>query len=288
MRRVGGISFHSSAFTDYSIEQAAQILAEIGYQAIELNMETAPHFRPHVLADLPSERRREIRQVLLEAELSLSSLSAHVSLIEAETKKRQENLEFVKGAVDLAADLGANVVHVISGIVPADTSVQQCWQWLVDGLRDCLDYANARGVRVAVEAAVFPGFLVWNLSSISKLIDLIGREELYVNFDPSHYLVAGDNVLDAFHRLRPRVMHMHAKDARGTRGKFEFPPLGKGEVDWAGLTDIMLKTNYDGHISVEYEAHEFGSGYESDPVAAARQSKTFLDKVLSPWLNSGR
>jgi sugar phosphate isomerase/epimerase len=273
--------------TDFSIEEAALILAEMGYQAIELNMETAPHFRPHVWPHLPSERRREIRHLLGDAGLALSSLSAHVSLIEVEAKTRQENVDFVKGAIDLAVDLGTDVVHVFSGIVPAGASEGRCWQWLADGLCECLDFASERSVMIAVEAAAFPGFLVWNLSSICRLIDLVGRQDLYVNFDPSHYLVAGDDVVEAFRRLRPRIVHMHAKDARGSREKFEFPPLGKGEVDWAELADAMLESNYDGYISVEYEAHVFGSGYESDPVVAARQSKAFLDGLLSRWLEAG-
>ena len=61
MRRGGGISFHSSGFTDYGIEQTTEILREIGYQAIELNMETAAHFQPHILPDLAQSKREEIR-----------------------------------------------------------------------------------------------------------------------------------------------------------------------------------------------------------------------------------
>lgn len=57
MRRVGGIGFHFSAFTDYSIEETVMALADLGYDVIELNMETAPHFRPHVTPGLSHQRR---------------------------------------------------------------------------------------------------------------------------------------------------------------------------------------------------------------------------------------
>ena len=74
---MGGLSFHSSNFTDYSIEETVRILADLGYDAIELNLETAePHFRArdsghlrgappkhrpdnraHVTPDISAERR---------------------------------------------------------------------------------------------------------------------------------------------------------------------------------------------------------------------------------------
>ncbi len=144
MRRGGGISFHSSGFTDYGIEQTTEILREIGYQAIELNMETAAHFQPHILPDLAQSKREEIRQTLRSAGLSLSSLSAHVSLIEPDEYRREVNCNFVKGAVDLAVDLGTDVVHVFSGIVPDGVSESHCWLWLVEELCECLDYTPAR------------------------------------------------------------------------------------------------------------------------------------------------
>jgi sugar phosphate isomerase/epimerase len=274
MRRVGGIGFHSSAFTDYSIEETVRLLSGLGYQAIELNMETAPHFRPHVTPEVPPARRREIREAIGAVGLTLSSLSAHINLIEADEQRRRANWDFVKGAIDLAVDLRTDIVHVISGAVPEGASEHQCWEWLVEGLRECVAYGRERGVKVAIEAAVFPGFLVWNLATLLRLLEQVGCDDLYVNFDPSHYLPAGDSVVEAFRLLRERIVHMHAKDAQGVREAFTFPPLGQGEVDWAGLAQAMAET--------EYEAHLFG--YEKDPVSAAWRSKEFLNEVLSPWL----
>ena len=77
-----------------------------------------------------------------------------------------------------------------------------------------------------------------------------------------------------------------AKDGRGTRQAFEFPPLGEGAVDWSGLARAMVETEYRGFIAVEYEAHFLAKGYPKHPIGAARQSKAFLDEVFSEWLSS--
>ena len=89
-------------------------------------------------------------------------------------------------------------------------------QWLVE-------YGRRRGIRVGLEAGVFLGLIVWNTATVLELIDRVGYNDFYVNFDPSHYQSAGDNVVQTFQKLRERIIHVHAKDGRGTRQAFEFP-----------------------------------------------------------------
>ncbi len=279
---MGRLSFHSCALWQLSVEDAIQTVANLGYDGVELNMETAPHFRPHVLPNMPRERRVEIAESLLSSEIGLSSLSAHVSLCNVDAERRTQSLAFVKGALDLAADLGTDVVHVYSGPVSDGAHESKSWEVLIDCLKHSIDSARDCGVRLAVEAVAFPGFLVWNLQTMLELLERIDDEELFVNFDPSHYFVAGDSVVEAFDVLSERIVHVHAKDANGDRDNFEFPPVGHGEVDWRGLAETMAAEMYSGFVSVEYEGNIFG--YGDDTVVAAKEARAFLLNALGEWI----
>lgn len=277
------LGFHSSNFDTFSIERTAQILTELGFGAIELNMEQAPDFSAHILPDATPDRRAEIRQSIADAGLTLSSLNAHQGMLHRHPAHRQAAEDFVTGAIDLAVDLNTDIVHVVSGFIPDGASEADCWPYFVPTLQRLVHYAAERGIRLAIEAAMFPGFLIHNHQTLQRLLNDVG-EQLYVNFDPSQFLPAGDEPVATFRALRPRIIHMHAKDATGTRDNFTFPPLGQGHVNWPALVQAMIDTDYNGPVSVEYEAHFFAKGFPKDPLGSARQSKTFLDKTFAPWL----
>lgn len=279
------LSFHSCALWRMSVDDAIRTVADLGYCGIELNMETAPHFEPHVLPTLSAARRCAIAEELARCELRISSLSAHVDLCGLEPQRQQIGHAFVAGALELAADLGADIVHIYSGTSASPTDDARCWQVFVESLSVLLQTANQFGVRLAVEAVAFPRFLVWNLNTLLQLLDRIGRDDLYVNFDPSHFLIAGDSVSAAFEKLSDRIVHVHAKDARGHREDFEFPPVGEGKVDWRDLAKAMAKTRYEGFLSVEYEANIFG--YTTDPVSAGAAARSYLLDACTEWLSAG-
>lgn len=131
-----------------------------------------------------------------------------------------------------------------------------------------------------------PGRLVHNVSRMRKLLSYDGLEALGVLFDPGHYHVRGDSVVDAYRALSERVVHVHAKDARGNPEDFEFPPLGMGEIDFDALLGAMMAAEYSNYISVEYEA--FAWGYGTDPRQILSESKLFLDRIISSKMASVR
>ena len=98
-------------------------------------------------------------------------------------------------------------------------------------------------------------------------------------FDPAHYHVRGDSVLDAYLALGDKVKHMHAKDARGDRENFGFPPLGDGDVDFKGLIRAMVANGFDGYVSVEYEAMAWG--YPDNPRQVLTDGKAFVEGILA-------
>ena len=286
------IGHHSGLFFPYPLTEVIPRLAALGYQGIELNAEVAPWTKPHVTPELDPASRAEIRRLASDHGLEIPSISAHTPLLDADGPTRERQLDFVMGCVDLAADLGTDVVHGVAGASPPGVPRETAWGWLLESVVACVRRAAERDVKFGMEAVGF--CLVANMADLSKLLDDLGDEKLYVNFDPSHLPVAGENVAEWVRTLGSRIVHVQMKDARiygpseekvsfsGVTLDFECPPLGKGVVDFAAMVGGLRDIGYKGFLSVEYSAHYFG--YHQDPWdrwEATAQSKSFVDDLLS-------
>ena len=291
------IGFHSGAFFAYPLTEVIPRLAALGYQGIELNAQTFPMAEPHVTPQLGAKGRAEIRHLARDHGMEISSISAHnfdrVSLVDTDFRERQRHLDYIKGCIDLATDVGTGVVHVLAGHPPDGVSGGRAWGWLLESLATCIHYAEERGVALGLEAVV--GSIVANMSDLSRLIADLGEDKLCVNFDPSHLVVAEEDPADWVRILGSRIVHLHIKDAKKIPAGFEFPPLpegtmrfstefeylplGKGVIDFGAMVGALRETGYDGFLSMEYEGIFFG--YAEDPWEVAVQTKSFLANLLS-------
>ena len=198
-------------------------------------------------------------------------------------------MNWVKGCIDLAPDVGTRVVHAIAGRLPDGVTKEKAWGWLLENITTLIHYAEERGVTFAFEPVGFT--LVADMADLSRLIDDLREENLYINFDPSHLPVVGEDVPGSVRALGLRIKHVHMKDARilgpgekrvsffGVPLDFECPPLGKGVIQFGEMLRELRDIGYDGFLSVEYSAHIWG--YPGDPWEAAAQSKRFMDELLA-------
>ena len=282
------IGIHSGVLSDYRLSEIIPRLADLGYQGLELNAETGPWGEPHVTPDLGIRERAAIRQLSQDHYLEISSISAHISLIDADVAARQKHVEFVKGCIDLATDVGTNIVHAISGLAPTGVPSERAWRWLVESVSACIDYAGERGVLFGIEADEI--MLLAGMADLGRLTTEVETAELHVNFDASHSIPMDENPAEWVKTLGSRIVHVHLKDVKpreprkeraslfGIPVDFDYPPLGKGVIDWRELFGALRQNNYSGFLSVEYAAHHFG--YREDPWEVAAEAKRFTDNLL--------
>lgn len=271
----------------FRLEQAIDVLAAQGYQAIDISLEKGRPILPvpqaHMSPNADANTRRQLRKHAEQAGVTILALNATTNLIYNVPETRQANLKFVMGALELASDLGAKYVVTGGGSKKFYGRESQYWEWLLAALRALLSRANQLGVTLAFEAAGPYGRFVHNLNRVKHLLSCEGLEALRVVFDPSHYHLRGDSVVKAYEALSRHVVHVHTKDAKGDPEDFEFPPLGEGEVDFDGLLGAIVADGYDGYISVEYEG--FAWGYESDCRKVLADSKSFINRILASKQN---
>ncbi len=106
-----------------------------------------------------------------------------------------------------------------------------------------------------------------------------------VTFDPSHFVLSGDDIPALVGRWGERIVNVHLKDAFGPPGMdgedFHFCLLGEGRVPWPELLTALDEVGYWGPLTVEFAAYRY---YErilgGDPAAAARLARSQVEALL--------
>lgn len=264
--------FHSMYLADRPLTEAIPRVAEAGYEAIELNAERLPWAEPHIGPLAPDVDPDEVAQAAREAGLEVSAVGAHIEMLSCNP---DEALAHVRACVDVATTVGAPVVHVLSGVQPADMGDDEAFRRSVEHARAVVDVAGEAGVQAAWEAVV--GMSVSRAQDLERLMDEV--DGLRVNYDPSHLQLTDGDAVASARRLAPRTVHVHVKDAAGRFPDHEFPPLGLGAIDLQGTIEALREGGYGGVASVEWEAHGVG-GYPREDAVALEGSRRFMREQL--------
>ena len=89
-----------------------------------------------------------------ETGLVISAISAHVPMVDSEVQSRRNAVAFVNDCIELARDVEAPVVHILSGKAPVNVSRNEAWNWFAEAVATTTERAEQLGIALAVEAIV--------------------------------------------------------------------------------------------------------------------------------------
>jgi inosose dehydratase len=125
---------------------------------------------------------------------------------------------------------------------------------------------------------------------ITRFLSLTDSSVLGLCFDTGHYRFGGGDPVAGLRRHADRVWHVHFKDhdpsvaAESRRSQWDavqsvehgvFCELGKGDVDFPAVLDVLQKIGYDGWIVVEQDVLP-GTGA---PKASAQRNRDYLRSI---------
>lgn len=248
--------FHSVGLPDRTLQEAIALVADAGYDAIELNAETLPWARAHITPDTSAEARRAVVAACRERRLTIPAVGAHIGMVGKDPALREAAIGFVNGCTDIAVDVGAPVVHILSGPLEAGVDRDAAWGWFRSAVERTTDYASSRNITLGIEAIA--GHVFHSVDDYHRLRRELPGVPFKVNFDPSHLAVQNEDPMRVVRELGDQVVHVHLKDGKGLYPTFEFPPLGEGTIDFPAFVDALREAGYTGALSVEYEAQVYG------------------------------
>jgi inosose dehydratase len=239
--------------------------ARIGYGNVELCL--APGF-PAEPARFTKAERRAVGRLAGDLGIGISSAMNDLRLF-GNPAGHAANLESIKAAAAVLRDTGAGAAAPIESILggkPADWEREK--DRAAERLREWGDTAGAEGVTIVVKghaasACDDPAKLRW-------LLERAGSPHIGVNFDQSHYQLAGWSIADSLHALQPWIRLVQVKDAAGTEADPRFLLPGEGRTDFTRYFRLLREAGYRGALVAEVSSQIFSvPGY--DPLGAAKR-----------------
>lgn len=245
--------------------------------------------------NLSSAARKEWKSSIQSLGLEISALVGDLGGHGFQDKSvNAEKIAKSKRILDLAVELGVNVVTTHIGVVPEDKNgeIYEAMHLACDELSR---YAKSMNAFFAIETGPETA------KTLKGFLDELSSNGVSVNFDPANMvMVTGDDPVQGVYTLRDYIVHTHAKDGirlrevdprqvYGSLGyepldhermaeavesgdSFREVPLGEGSVDWNGYLQALLDIGYKGYLTIE---REVGANPESDIAKAVQFLKKF-------------
>lgn len=263
--------------TKQAIEKAAEIGAK-GIQMYATKGEHAPE-------NMTKAKIAELKDMMQSNGLVFSAICGDLGMGFGNPELNPELIEKSKRILDLAKELGTDVVTTHIGVVPTDKSNPR-YAVMQESCAELSRYADSLEAHFAIETGpevsmVLKGFL-----------DSLGSRGVAVNLDPANLvMVTGDDPVQAVYNLKDYIVHTHAKDGIKlhdnnpevvygiiedeipTGEGFREVALGEGSVPFNNYLAALDDIGYRGFLTIEREVGD-------DPAADISLAANFLRDLM--------
>ena len=279
------LAFASNAMKRYSLDEAIDLVADAGYQGMEILLDI-PHAFPPNVKDADVKRWRE---KLDARNLQVSNCNSFMlygiegchrpSWCERDPERRKLRVEHTRDCLHLAARLGAPTISTEPG-GPIDEGVtrEQAADWFEEGIRSVLPDAKEAGVRLCIEPE--PDLLIEKAGQYDDFMkrfagDSLAEDWLGLNFDVGHFYCVGEDPAANAARFKGRIHHIQIEDIAADRVHFHLVP-GDGAIDFKEFFKQLNQADYNnGWITVELYT------FEHKAVEVAERAREFLLPYVS-------
>lgn len=255
------------------LRKGLKIAKEMGADGVQIyavDGEMAPE-------NLSAASRKELKNYIDTLGLEVSALCGDLGGHGFQDRlQNPDKIEKSKRILDLAVELGTNIVTTHIGIVPEnkDSAIYEGMQMACEELGL---YAKSLNAYFAIETGPETS------ATLKSFLDSLSSNGVSVNFDPANMvMVTGDDPVEGVKLLKDYIVHTHVKDgiqlkpvdprdvygALGYKGGtdhekiaemvasgeyFRELPLGQGAVNFAKYFEALKDIGYTGYLTIERE-----------------------------------
>ena len=252
------IGYATSGFSCHRLEDAIEILAGLGYRAITLTLDV--HHLDPFAPDLRG-RTAALKKRLAALDLGVVVECGARFLLDSRQKHRPSLLDpggalregFLRVAIEVAADLGADCVSFWSGARPDAMPAGEAFVRLRDVVGRLVEYGARAGVDLAFEPE--PGMFVETVAAFGQLHAALGApKRLGLSLDVGHILVTAEgDPATIIREQKDRLFTVALEDMRPRI--HEHLPFGEGEIDLAAVIAALHEARFARIASVELPRH---------------------------------
>lgn len=238
MDNIIGIS--STTYVGHSFEEVVQSISKIGYKYLELV--SAPGINEHINPRPEVITKREVKKIIdycCSYGVEIFALGGHCRLL------KDNDLDNFKKVLDLAENLGVKFVSTDTGEIN-DKEDEKKFYKLISKI---VNYASLKDIIVCIE--VHGGWFGTGKKG-AAILKKINLPNLKINYDTGNVIFFNNTMPEEDIKYAlPFLGIIHLKDSSGKYKDWDFPAIGKGNINFNKIFNIL--NNYKGPISIELE-----------------------------------
>ena len=276
------LAFSTNAYLKHSFDEAAERIAGIGYDGLEL-MADVPHAWP---AGLLPRSKKAILDSIANRGLSFSNVNAFMmnavadsrqpywypSFIDPDPHYRQIRIDHTRRALKLCAELAAPHITTEPGGPIEGRTRQEAIDLFVEVLKPLAEHAANLGVLLLIEPE--PGLLLETTDEYLEVAEMVDSPAIGLNFDIGHAYCMSEDLPAQIAKMASHTRHYHVEDISAERVHHHLVP-GKGAIDFNEVFQAIHLTKYQGWVTVELYPNV------DDPDAAAREAFRVIKPLIA-------
>jgi len=223
------LGFMTFVCPEWEIERVVQFAGQAGYDGVEIRVD-AGH-QHEVCSQSSAETRQYVKDLFGDAGIEIPSVATSVHMANPDPDQHRAHIEAAKANLDLAADLGADVVRIFAGGgIPGLTD--EAADQIAAAFDEVGEYAKDSGVCPMLECG---HDIIKTGAEGAEVIKRVTTTNFGVLWN---YSLMDDETYD---QLQSRLRHFHVHD----------DVLDPAQMDIADLIKRMKGVDYPGYFSLE-------------------------------------
>ncbi|HET9570265.1 MAG TPA: family 16 glycoside hydrolase [Bacteroidales bacterium] len=222
---------------EMSLTDLIDYAATHGFDAVDLTGYYFPDY-PAIPSD---EYINNLKRHAFKMGIDISGTGVRNNFADPDPAKRAADVKHVKEWIDVAVKLGAPVVRVFAGPIPAgyENKWDEICTYMAASLKECADYGKLKGVLVGVQNH---GDFLKTADETIKLIKMVNSDWLGAIVDVG-YFITPDPYLD-IEKIMPYAVNYQVKES-------PFGVLSRVRTDMPRLLRIISNSGYRGYLPIE-------------------------------------
>jgi len=253
------------------IETTLKRISRLGYESIEISGEPTQYD--------PKEVRPLLKKYNIRCWGSVTLTLAERNLAAKDPKQRAASVQYVKDVLTMIHELEGEIITLVPvtvGKIIPDGTPEEEWQWLIESVGECYEFAKQKNVRVGIEPLNrFETYLLNRADQALALAEAIAPD-CGVCLDAFHLNIEDADMHASIRKAGKRLVDFHIADNN------RMAP-GQGALDWSKIVATLKSIGYDGALTVEFvapadrtPASQYPNAIEKNPVDISPEQLKFI------------
>jgi sugar phosphate isomerase/epimerase len=262
------------------LETTLARISKLGYESIEISGEPTQYET--------KATRKALKDYKIRCWGSVTLTLADRNLAAKNPQQRAATVDYMKSVITMISELEGEIITLVPatvGKIIPDSSPEQEWQWLIEGVKECYEHGKKKGVRIAIEPLNrFETYILNRADQALALAEAVGPD-CGVCLDAFHLNIEDEDMYASIRKAGKRLYDFHVADNN------RMAP-GQGSLDWKKIVKTLKETGYDGALTVEFvapvdrtPASKYPDAVEKNPVNISREQLKFIQDHGSSLLS---